>query len=317
MNKIVIIVLFFLVLFCICFYKYDNETFDDNHHKIYEIREIHPKHVLNPDAKIAFVYFYTPNIYDYCQHSIHNISRYCKRYNYAFIAYDTVFNEEVSMCWNKIAAILLNLHKYDFLVWIDADAIINNMNITIESIINIDPIKELYVCEDIQLEHECINSGVMIIKNTKWTEHLFRKVWNSPIVHGHNDQNVIFLEIAKEMHPELEQEQRQRQNPKDESILKNSPFCKRNIHPNVGIYSEHLFNTHIYNYKPNIFILHLMGYNTATRIHIMRQINTKLGIDQYPLTDCIQFIDSEDDLEDKETRTNIIKEICEWNEPST
>lgn len=307
MNKVIIVVLFFFVLFCVFFYEFKNESFDKD--KQYEIKEIHPKNVLNPDAKIAFVYFYTPNIYDYCQHSIHNISTYCYKYNYAFIAYDTVFNEEVSMCWNKIAAILQNLHKYDFLVWIDADAIINNMDITIESIIRIDPNKELYLCEDISVEYECINSGVMIIKNTEWTEHLFRKVWNSSIPHGHNDQNVIFLEIAKEMHPELEQSQRQ--NPKDESILKKSPFCKRNVHPKVGIYSENLFNTHIYNYKPDDFILHLMGYNTATRIDIMRQINTKLGLDQYPSKDCIQFIDSKDDLEDKETRTNKIKQFCE------
>ena len=192
MNKIVIIVLFCFVFFCVFFYEYKNESFDNNG-KIYAIERINPKHVLNPDAKIAFVYFYTPNIYEYCQHSIHNIGTYCNKYNYAFIGYDTVFNEEVSMCWNKIAAILQNLHKYDYIVWIDADALINNMNITIESIIRMDPTKELYLCEDIQLEHECINSGVMIVKNTEWTEHLFRKVWNSPVPHGHNDQNVIFL----------------------------------------------------------------------------------------------------------------------------
>jgi len=307
MNKVIIVVLFFFVFFCVFFYEYKNESFNETG-KIYEIKDIPPKHVLNPDSKIAFVYFYTPNIHEYCQHSIHNISTYCNKYNYAFIAYDTVFNEEVSMCWNKIAAILQNLHKYDFLVWIDADAIINNMDITIESILQMDPTKELYLCKDISVDYECINSGVMIMKNTEWTEHLFRKVWNSSIPHGHNDQNVIFLEIAKEMHPELEE--KQRQNPKDESILKKSPFCKRNVHPKVGIYSENLFNTHIYKYKPDNFILHLMGSNTATRINIMRQINTKLGLDQYPHQDCVQIIDSKDDL-DTEARHNKIKEICE------
>lgn len=74
MNKVIIVVLFFFVLFCVFFYEFKNESFDKD--KQYEIREIHPKNVLNPDAKIAFVYFYTPNIYDYCQHSIHNISTY-------------------------------------------------------------------------------------------------------------------------------------------------------------------------------------------------------------------------------------------------
>ena len=308
MNKIIIAVLFFFVLFCVFFYEYKNESFD-NTGKIYNIKSINPKHVLNPDAKIAFVYFYTPNIYEYCRHSIRNISSYCNTYNYAYIVYDTVFNEEVSLCWNKIAAILQNLHKYDYVVWIDADAIINNMNITIESILQMDPTKELYLCEDISVEYECINSGIMIIKNTEWTEYLFRKVWNSPIIHGHNDQNVIFLEIAKEMHPELEQKQEQEQ--EQEYILKKSPFCKLNIHPKVGIYSENLFNTHIYKYKPDNFILHLMGYNTATRINIMRQINTKLGLDQYHSMDCIQIIDSKDDMENKETRIDKIKEFCE------
>lgn len=260
----------------------------------YNIKDIKPKYTNNADAKISFVYFYTSNIYDYCKYSLINITHYCNKHNYGLIVYDQPFNDDVSMCWNKIAAIILNLKKYEYLIWIDADALINNMNITIESIINLDRNKDLYICEDIYVEYECTNSGVMIIKNTEWSNNLFKKIWYSPIPHLHNDQNVIFYEIVKDI------------NPNSNPSLKNSEFCIRTIHPKVAILPENTFNSHIYNYKENDFILHLMGYNTKTRISVMKQINHKLGLDNYSINDCINLIDSNE----SDDRINKIKNKC-------
>lgn len=293
MNKLLLIILLFFLL--IFFRLHDNKLTEFYNSKIYEIKNINPKYIINEKSKIAFVYFYTQNIYDYCQHSIKNITAYCNKYNYAFIIYNTPLNDEVSMCWNKIAVIIKNLSSYNYLVWIDADALINNMNISIESIINTDPNKDLYICEDIIIDKECVNSGVMIIKNTEWSMSLFNKIWNSSFPHGHNDQNVIFYEITKEIYPQ------------NDITLKYSKFCKRNIHPKVGIFSENLFNTHIYSYKQNDFILHLMGYNSKSRTSIMRQINNKLGLDTYNSNDCIKLIDSND----YNDRKNKIIKVCE------
>ena len=58
---------------------------------------------------------------------------------------------------------------------------------------------DLFLCLDIYYHKECVNSGVMIIKNTPWAFNLFKKVWNSELPHAHNDQNVLFYEIIKEV----------------------------------------------------------------------------------------------------------------------
>lgn len=280
------VMLFLIIVIIIIFIyktsKYDTfknsenyENFEKNNHLI---KKIKPQIKFNPNASIAFVYFYTPNIYSYAKHSILNIIAYAKKYNYAVIIYDKPFNNDVAMCWNKIVTILENLKNYKYLVWIDADAIIVNFDTKIESFIEKYPGYDFYICEDIVLQKECINSGVMIIKNTEWAFNLFNKVWNSPIPHLHNDQNVIFYELVKELYPN------------SKPNLKFSSYCGKISHSKVKILPENAFNTHILNYNKGDFIIHLMGAKEKVRIDIMRQINSKLGLDKYNKTDCLDII---------------------------
>ena len=267
---------------------------------VYKINNILPETIYNPNAKISFVYVYTPNINGYATHSILNILKYAEKYNYGVIIYNNVFNNIVSPCWNKIAAIIKNLYKHEYLVWIDADALINNFDITLESIIKTNPNVDLHLCWDIDKEKECINSGVMIIKNTKWSINLFNKIWNNPYPHGHNDQNIVLYEIVKEIYPN------------SKPSLKYSDYCTIFSHPNVHIYSENTFNCNIYNFNYNDFILHLMGVSEKNRINIMRQINTKLGLDNYSNTDCLDILKLENDANREEN----IDKICLHKKPN-
>ena len=134
----------------------------------------------------------------------------------------------------------------------------------------------------------------MIIKNTNWSYNLFLKVWNSPIPHQHNDQNVIFSEIIKELYP------------KSNPDLKYTNYCTKISHPNVQISSENAFNTHILNYNKGDFIIHLMGASTDARINIMRQINTVLKLDNYEKNDCISIINSLNNAD----RIQKVEDIC-------
>jgi hypothetical protein len=223
-----------------------------------------------------------------------NILSYCEKYGYGMIIYNQVLNNEVMPCWNKIASILLNIKKYKYLIWIDADAIIVNFNINIYQFILENSYADLIVCLDIFSHKECFNSGIMIIKNTDWAYNLFLKVWNSNIPHEHNDQNVIFQEIVKELYPTSKPE------------LKFSHYCSRLSHPKVKIYPENTFNTNIFNYNKGDFIIHLMGTKTDARIDIMRQINTSLGLDNYHNKDCINIINLNNDA----NRIELIEKIC-------
>lgn len=277
----------------------NNNSIRNDNKLAYVINNIQPEISYNSNAKIVFVYVYTSNIYSYSQHSIKNLLAYVKKYNYGAMIYNKPFNDEVSPCWNKIASIitnLKNLSKCKYLVWIDADAIITNFSISTSSFVEKNPGYDLYICEDILKEVECVNSGVMIIKNTSWSYNLFKKVWNSNIPHKHNDQNVIWNEIIKEKYPQTR------------TRLKYPMYCSNLNHPKVLVLKENEFNSNIYSYKPGDFILHLMGAKEKCRINIMRQINTKLKLDNYNNTDCINIIEGKNKT--KKNKFKLIKEIC-------
>ena len=301
--KIEIFVLTLIIFLVIIYFSKFNNSLDtfskfnnslDTFSNIYEITKIDPVVNLNSQAEIAFVYVFTSNIYNYCQHSIVNLISYATKYNYGVVIYNNIFNNNVSPCWNKIAAILENLSKYKYLIWIDADAIINNFDIKIESWIQQYPLAHLLICLDIQVQKECVNSGVMIVKNTPWSFNLFNLVWNSNIPHGHNDQNVILYQIIKDLYPD------------SSPSLKYSEYCLNFSHPNVQILPENAFNSNIQNYIRGDFIIHLMGVSAKSRINIMRQINTKLGLDDYTNTDCIDLINGYNELD----RVQMIRTIC-------
>lgn len=243
------------------------------------IKQIKPK-IINPEASIMFIYLYTENIYDYCQHSIKNLTAYIKKYNYGLTIYSEPFNTSVSPCWNKIPAILENLKLYSYVVWFDADAIVNNFNIPINSILNQYPEAEIIGCLDIYAKKECMNSGIMIIKNTPWAYNIFKKTWESELPHGHNDQNVIFYTIVEDLIPGANQK------------LKSNPYCLKLSDKKFKLLNENTFNSNIQSYKPGDFILHLMGMSTESRIDVMRQINTFLGLDNYDKKTCINIINN-------------------------
>ncbi len=290
MDKLIFILVLLMILCILSFVK--NEYFINTN--MLEIKKITPQINYNISAEIIFVSVYTPNILNYAKHSIINLMAYAKKYNYGVIIYNQQLNDNVYPCWNKIASILVNLSKCKYLVWIDADAIISNFSVPIDTFIKKDPKKDLYLCNDIYIDKECINSGVMIIKNTEWSYNLFKKVWFSEIPHHHNDQNVIWLEIMKEIDPNVSNE------------LYYPKYCKNLEHPKVLLLPEKNFNSNIYNYTLDDFILHLMGVNMDSRINIMRQINTKLGLDNYDEIDCLEAFR----VNFSGIKRNLIDKIC-------
>ena len=261
----------------------------------YSIKQIIPQININPNADIAIVYVYTQNIYEYCQHSIKNLTAYVKKYNYGLIVYSEPFNTNVSACWNKVCAILENLLTHKYLVWFDADAIINNFDISLDSFVKKYPDAEIICCLDILAEKDCVNSGVMIIKNTPWAYNIFKKTWLTEIPHKHNDQNVIFHTIVEDLIP----------NP-DQKTLKYNPYCLKVNDPKFKLLEENAFNSNILHYKPRDFVIHLMGSSKEARIKIMRQINTSLGLDNCEEKDCVDLINNENTLD----KVKKIKEIC-------
>lgn len=108
---------------------------------------------------------------------------YCNKYNYDFYDnIDDIINYDREIQWNKILMILkyLNLFKYDYLVWIDADIFIMNDKIPLESFIyRLMNDKHIMYSQD---SGNWVNNGVIFIKNTIDSINFFKETWN------HTDQ---------------------------------------------------------------------------------------------------------------------------------
>ena len=305
-----IILIIILVIIKLFFEKYDNfNNIDNNNLEFkYPIKNVKPELVLNVNSNICFIFFYTKNIADYAKHSLKNITKYCEKHNYALQCFNEKFNDDVHPCWNKVASILKLIKKYNYIVWIDCDAIFVHHEKRIEDFINKDDSKDLHICFDIVKDKHCINSGVFIIKNTDWSYNLLKKVWNSNSNHGYNDQNILLDEILKEAHPNDTINEGIYITDENNNVdYKYKKYCYKELHPKICMHDEKEFNTHIFNYNKGDFVIHLMGLGTNSRIKVMRQINTLLGLDNYEDNNCILLINNNVNSSD---RNKIIRKIC-------
>lgn len=111
---------------------------------------------------------------------------YCKKYNYDLLEDESMIekhNREIQ--WTKILLILkfLELKKennieplYDYLVWIDADTIILNDKLTLESFIGrLMNNKHVMYSKDFG---GWVNNGVIFIKNSNLSYDYFKESWN-------------------------------------------------------------------------------------------------------------------------------------------
>jgi len=107
------------------------------------------------------------------------LENYCKKHNYDLLEDVNLLREhDREIQWTKILLIqkFLNLNIYDYLVWIDADTMILNAEITLESFVD-----RLMNNKDVMYSRDFggwVNNGVIFIKNTKFSKQYFEESWN-------------------------------------------------------------------------------------------------------------------------------------------
>lgn len=160
---------------------------------------------------------------------------YSKKHNYDYKFDDEDFYDNTRpKPWSKINQILKYIDKYEYVVWIDADALIMNSDVKLEYII------ENYMKDNLIMMAQdwiCINSGVMFLKKSDKVIEFFKKVYsqeqfiNSPCW---EQDSIKYL------------------------IDTNWENCNSYINI-LPIYQQTIFNSFHYNYDINNFILHLAG----------------------------------------------------------
>lgn len=107
---------------------------------------------------------------------MHLNSLYCEKHGYDHIAEDRTFTH-FNANQQKPYVLIKYIYKYDYIVWVDMDAFFVNHDILIEDIINKNPNKDIYYCDD-PGSHQ-LNSGVLIFKNSRRSMDILWKWWES------------------------------------------------------------------------------------------------------------------------------------------
>ena len=253
MIKLLFLIILISSIFCISF----QESFSQI--KKYQILDnVEPYKTGNTNSDIAFVSLHTNNIKNYAKYSEIALIKYCEKWNYGYYIYNKSLSNDVEHgCWNKIPAIQNHLKDHKYIIWMDADAIINDFNIDIKQYISGHEDKQLICCGDIQ-KHYPINSGVMIIKNSDFSNKLLTETWNWDGKHGYNeigDQVILRNNLAKLSNNNLITSKEKK------NYYKIYPERTFNTHPRLT-----KFETHKKNEILNDFIIHYMGYPSSTRV---------------------------------------------------
>uniref|UniRef100_A0A7S2WSY7 Uncharacterized protein n=1 Tax=Mucochytrium quahogii TaxID=96639 RepID=A0A7S2WSY7_9STRA len=116
------------------------------------------------DLKIALLTFEYKMDPDVVRESRDNQRRYAQKHGYTYLVTDQLVDTSLRPApWSKFPIIKRFLPEYDFIVWLDTDALIANYTVKIEDVVN--GKSNLFFAED----ESQLNSGVFIIRNSPWS----------------------------------------------------------------------------------------------------------------------------------------------------
>ena len=128
--------------------------------------------------KIAVCMWYDNNVSQYANKCAYLNNNYCRFNNYEFLCSSFLFKPDKHPSFNKLPFVLniLNTNRYDYVVWIDADAFFKTTD-KLEKYINNHLDKDIIWSGDISGDND-INCGVCIYKNTDYTKD-FLHYWDT------------------------------------------------------------------------------------------------------------------------------------------
>jgi hypothetical protein len=103
-----------------------------------------------------------------------NREEYSRMHGYSIVVANDALDSTRPPAWSKLKALDLRLDAFDYLLYIDMDVVIMNMNIKLESFIALDPNKDVIMTED----WNGPNTGVWLVKRTEWSHWFLQASWN-------------------------------------------------------------------------------------------------------------------------------------------
>ena len=129
---------------------------------------------------------------DVMKQVLDNRYAYAKLHGYDVINANSVIDSSRPVAWSKLLAVKEYLPKYDYIMYIDMDAVIMEPSITAESLItaaNAGSEKSPDII--MQTDWNGPNTGIWFAKNTKWTNDFLQLVWNQKQLVGKTSSNGV------------------------------------------------------------------------------------------------------------------------------
>lgn len=136
-----------------------------------------------------------------------NRIEYAMKHNYNYYFTSEIFQKAIFLhpAFNKLAALeqILNddLREKQWVVWMDNDTLITNMDIKFENIIQqyANQDTEMIIARDLKYDITLVNTGVFLIRNSEWTRKFLADILHTELVrvihnreeYGLEDQEII------------------------------------------------------------------------------------------------------------------------------
>lgn len=90
------------------------------------------------DLKICFLQVTSPEIYEYSKYSTEVNKKYCAKQGYDYIELPCINTNEFAHSWSKVfqSMYILENNNYDYIFFLDADAVVINFNKRLEEVIS-------------------------------------------------------------------------------------------------------------------------------------------------------------------------------------
>jgi hypothetical protein len=267
--------------------------------------------------RVALAQFYTQNV-PYGNFSEEINKKYCEEKGYSYIVEKNneklrEWSEDRAFTWIKPKFItsILETKEFDYVLFLDIDAIISNFDQKIEEFI--DEKYDMVASEDYS-SHSLMNAGVLLIKNSDWSLDFMKDWWNCGYYLKGSDVPELggFGEMGCYKNALWH----------DQTCL--TYLCKRADRKNhIKIISNRSFNWK--DYDDNNFIFHAFAYGNIRNRKIdtayYKLFNIKINADEKNLIDLAEFYSTDKETEHKyisnyyqnelEAQRESLKRFCE------
>ena len=185
--------------------------------------------------KIAITTLYTPEIESFSVEAVKNFRMYSDLHGYDLFVYEDTLVDGLRGNWCKPKVLLNHIDQYDYVVWLDSDIAIIDMDRPLEDIIKPHEDKLFISTNDMGGWKLC--NGFMIFKNTKKAKDILNLLWGQQRKmqsKGRGDQRFFIDFIDKINLPE-----------KTYHLYPQSQICAPLFLKNEKSFSVHVMGIHI------------------------------------------------------------------------